>query len=101
MLFFISLTVPGQPSEVVVLDVGSSLLRVEWPSLSLPWDDGGAQLQRVRITALVVQGGRLIPTVNKTVDVEDGFTILQGLEDTTSYQIRVEFANRIGKRLGL
>jgi len=79
------------------MDVGPTSVRVEWPASSFPEDDGGAPLEQVRITALRVEGGLLVPEVNKTVDLDEGFAILVGLRDTTSYKIRVEFANRRGE----
>ncbi len=82
---------------MIVLDVGPTSLRVEWPFSSLPQDDGGATIVGIRITALRVHAGELIPEVSETPNLEDGFVILEGLTDSSSYKIMMEFANSIGK----
>jgi len=81
---------------VVLLDIGPRSLHVEWPSSALPQDNGGAKLQHVRISALLVQDSRLILTVYSIASADDGHIILTGLRKNASYRIRVEFANRIG-----
>ena len=90
------IVVPGPPSEVVLLNIELRSFRVEWPLSSLPQDNGGAKIEEVRITLVVVQDHHFISKFY-IVSVETEHSILQGLSDTDTYQIKMEFANRIGK----
>ena len=80
----------------MILDIGPTSVRVEWPTQFLPVDDGGVPLQQVRLTPYLATAMKLT-TANFTVDVQDGFTIISGLKDKTAYQIMVEFENAQGE----
>ena len=85
----------------MVLDIGPTSLHVEWPPSFYPADDGGVLLQLVRLTPYLVKEKSFVDT-NFTVDLEEGFVIIFGLEYDTVYQIKMEFGNAQGaKILGL
>ena len=63
-----------------------------------PADDGGVPLQLVRLTPYLVKEKSFADT-NFTVDLEEGFVIIFGLEDDTMYQIKMEFGNAQGANI--
>ena len=93
ILAFIT-AVPGAPVEVVILDVGSESVRVEW-SDSLPMDNGGAPIRNIRLSYKEVSAEEWTDEALE-VDAGDMFTIISGLRDRRTYHIRMEIGNIIG-----
>ena len=79
---------------MVILDVGSESVRVEW-SDSLPMDNGGVPIRNVRLSYKEVTAEEWTDEVLE-VDAGDMFTVVSGLRDQQTYHIRMEVGNIIG-----
>ena len=100
-LFF--LLVPGAPLMVVILDVGPTSVRVEWTHNTLPSDDGGSPLTKVRLSyrALTMEGVEEgVWQEAKKVNVGMGYHVIGTLMEQTTYQIRMQLENNVGKQIG-
>ena len=89
---------PGTPLSVTTLNVRSSSVRVEWSDHALPADDGGAPIVTIRLSYRSLEEGvwsefYTVPDV----DVDDRYAVVTGLMDRTTYQIRMQAGNVIGK----
>ena len=82
---------------MVILDVGSESVRVEW-SDSLPMDNGGALIRKVRLSYKEVSAEEWTDEALE-VDAGNMFTVVSGLRDRRTYHIKMEVGNVIGMRL--
>ncbi len=92
----IPLSVPGAPLRVILIDIGPTTVRVDWTPDTLPSDDGGSPLLTVRLSYRV-QGTEGEWSTPARADVGRGFYLVNGLKDQTTYQIKMEVGNDIGK----
>lgn len=86
------------------MDVGPNSVRVEWNQDTLPADDGGSPLRKVKLSFRIVPEGEDqgeepeegVWQEAVKVDVGMGFAVIGILTDQTTYQIRMQLENDIG-----
>ena len=91
------LSVPGAPLRVILNNIGPTTVRVNWTPDTLPSDNGGSPIHTVRLSYRQGAEGEWSAPVREDVGV--GFYQVKGLMDQTTYQIRMEVGNDIGKKL--
>ena len=80
---------------MIILDVGPSSVRVEWSDSTLPSDNGGAPFRTVRLSYREANDD-MWSSNPLEVDVERMYAVVSGLQDRTTYYIRMEVGNAIG-----
>lgn len=88
--------VPGAASTVMLRDLGPESVRVEWTNSTLPQDDGGSPLLKVRITYMEA-GQEAWSEMAVEVPVDDQYVVVTGLRPRTIYRLRMQVRNQQGE----
>ncbi len=91
LLFFFTLAAPSGQLELILFDISSVSVQVEFNTSSI--DDGGARLSAIRLLYSLDAG-----TTWLNVEVSStGPALLPSLQPGTQYQLRAQTRNEIGK----